>query len=79
MTDLLDFVTLSLLPPWCWRVAAEWLRHGDAPAVVARRLLAANPRNDAGDAVDVRSLAADAIRRGHDPAKTPGWRQRSTT
>jgi DNA processing protein len=63
MTDLLDFVSLSLLPPWCWRVAAEWLRRGDAPAVVARRLLAISPRDDGGDAADVRSLAADAIRR----------------
>src|SRR5882672_2821524 len=62
MTDLLDFVSLSLLQPWCWRVAAEWLRRGDAPAVVVRRLLA-KPRDDAGDAVDVRALAADAIRR----------------
>ena len=32
MTDLLDFVALSLLPPWCWRVAAERLRGGDPPA-----------------------------------------------
>src|SRR6185295_6993037 len=63
MTDLLDFVSLSLLPPWCWRVAAEWLRRGDPPAVVVGRLLAANPRDDAADAVEVRSLARDAIRR----------------
>ena len=63
MTDLLDFVSLSLLPPWCWRVAAEWLRRGDPPAVVVRRLLAGNPRDDAAEAVDVRSLAGDAIRR----------------
>src|SRR6185369_3703558 len=63
MTDLLDFVSLSLLPPWCWRVAAEWLRRGDPAAVVVRRLLAGNPRDDAAEAVDVRSLAGDAIRR----------------
>ena len=63
MTDLLDFVSLSLLPPWCWRVAAEWLRRGDPPAVVVGRLLAGNPRDDAADAVEVRSLARDAIRR----------------
>ena len=63
MTDLLDFVSLSLLPSWCWRVAADWLRRGDSPAIVVRRLLAACPRDTAGDAVDVRSLAADAIRR----------------
>jgi len=63
MTDLLDFVSLSLLPPWCWRVAAEWLRRGDPPAVVVRRLLAGNPRDDGGNPADVPSLAADAIRR----------------
>ena len=48
MTDLLDFVSLSLLPPWCWRVAADWLRRGDPPAVVVRRLLAGSPRDAAG-------------------------------
>jgi DNA processing protein len=62
MTDLLDFVSLSLLPSWCWRVAADWLRRGDPSDIIFRRLLAACPR-DAADAVDVRSLAADAIRR----------------
>ena len=63
MTDLLNFVSLSLLPPWCWRVAADWLRRGDPPGSVVRRLLVAGPRDDARDAVDVESLAADAIRR----------------
>ena len=63
MGDLLDFVSLSLLQPWCWRVAAEWLRRGDAPALVFRRLAAACPRDAASQCVDVRSLAADAIRR----------------
>jgi len=41
MTDLLDFVSLSLLPSWCWRVAADWLRNGDSPSLVSRRLIAA--------------------------------------
>jgi DNA processing protein len=61
MTDLLDFVSLSLLPPWCWRVAAEWLRRGDPSAVVVRRLLTSAQRDAAGNAADVCSLAADAI------------------
>ena len=62
MTDLLDFVSLSLLPPWCWRVAADWLRRGDLPDTVARRLLAACARQNPAEP-DARSLAADAIRR----------------
>jgi DNA processing protein len=63
MTDLLDFVSLSLLPPWCWRVAAEWLRRGDASGAVFRRLAAGCSSQESDPAVDVRSRAADAIRR----------------
>ena len=63
MADLLDFVSLSLLPAWCWRVAADWLRRGDPPGTVLGRLLAACPRDESGFPVDVRSEAADAIRR----------------
>jgi DNA processing protein len=62
MADLLDFVSLSLLPPWCWRVAADWLRRGDPPAAVARRLVT-HARDDSDQPVDVRSLAAAAIDR----------------
>ena len=63
MADLLDFVSLSLLPPWCWRVAADWLRRGDPPDAVLWRLLAGNRRDGADPPVDVRALAADAIGR----------------
>ncbi len=63
MTDLLDFVSLSLLPPWCWRVAADWLRRGDSPGVVFRRLADGCPPREPDQRGDVRSLAADAIRR----------------
>jgi DNA processing protein len=63
MSDLLDFVSLSFLQPWCWRVAADWLRRGDAPDIVFRRLVAGCPRDAAGDASAVRSLAADAVHR----------------
>ena len=62
MADLLDFVSLSLLPPWCWRVAADWLRQGDPPDSVVRRLLAACTRQEPGRSSAARSLAADAIR-----------------
>src|SRR3979409_1308923 len=69
MTDVLEFVSLSLMPPWCWRVAADWLRRGDAPEIISRRLLTGFPRDAAPRAaaarapVAARSLAADAIRR----------------
>ena len=63
MTDLLDFVSLSLLPPWCWRVAADWLRNGDAPGIVAQRLVTACAEGAKSDVGDVRSIAAQAIRR----------------
>ncbi len=62
MTDLSEFVALSLLPPWCWRVAADWLRRGDPPGAVLRRLIAC-PRDEPHDVIDVRVLAEDAIRR----------------
>jgi DNA processing protein len=63
MADLLDFVSLSLLPPWCWRVGAEWLRRGDAAHAVVRRLVAASTRDEPGESTDVGALAADVIRR----------------
>jgi DNA processing protein len=69
MADLLDFVSLSLLPPWCWRVAADWLRRGDAPGVVLRRLESA-PRDDTARRIDVRALAADAACRADDASIT---------
>lgn len=70
MADLLDFVSLSLLPPWCWRVGAEWLRRGDAPHTVVRRLVAASMREESGQSPDVRALAADAIRRAAEASIT---------
>jgi DNA processing protein len=63
VSDLLDFVSLSLLPVWCWRVAADWLRRGDPSHAVVRRLLDACARDTPDRAVGVPSLAADAIRR----------------
>jgi DNA processing protein len=63
VSDLLDFVSLSLLPAWCWRVAAEWLRRGDPSHAVARRLLDACAQDAPDRSAGVGSLAADAIRR----------------
>src|SRR4029077_3305661 len=79
MTDLLHFVSLSLRSPWCWRVAADWLRRGDRPDHVLRRLLTARPLIAApGQDVDIRALATADIPRAetasiaaipwHDPA-----------
>ena len=70
MTDLLAFVALSLLPSWSLRVAADWLRRGDAPAAVFRRLDAACHRAESGEPVDLRAMAAEAIRRAADASIT---------
>ena len=37
--DLSDLISLSLLPPWTWRDAAERLRGGAPPAAVLTELL----------------------------------------
>ena len=37
--DLSDLISLSLLPPWTWRDAAERLRAGAPPAIVLTELL----------------------------------------
>ncbi len=61
MSELLDFVALSLLPPWCWRVAADWLRRGDPPDLVVRRLLAARWGKEPDGVPALRSLAEAAV------------------
>ena len=63
MAEILDFVALSLLPAWCWRVATEWLRRGDSPETVVRRLLVARWGGDADGGSALRSMAAAAVRR----------------
>ena len=63
MADLLNFVSLSLLPAWCWRVAADWLRRGDPPDSVLRRLLTACARDESDLSSSVRESAGEAIRR----------------
>ncbi|MGH9141919.1 MAG: DNA-processing protein DprA [Vicinamibacterales bacterium] len=71
MIDLLEFVSLSLLSSWCWRVAADWLRRGDAPATVVQRLVAVSRQHGYSTAADLRSAAADAIRRANIASITP--------
>jgi DNA processing protein len=64
MTHLHSLITLSLLPSWCWRLAAERLRAGDpASAVVEGLLIEKTPaRLHAREPLEAR--AAAATRRG---------------
>jgi DNA processing protein len=62
MTDLLNFVALSLLPAWCRLHVAERLRAGDSPGGVLQEL-AARARDDPDKASTLRSRADAAIRR----------------
>src|SRR5205823_2737901 len=39
VSDLSDLISLSLLPSWTWRHAAERLRDGASPALVLTELL----------------------------------------
>ena len=39
VSDLSDLISLSLLPPWTWRDAAERLRSGAPPAIVLTEVL----------------------------------------
>jgi DNA processing protein len=71
MNHLLDFVALSLLPPWCWRCAAERLRAGDAPPAVLSRLLDDNFCHEPDKTSTLRSRAAAAIDRAARDAIAP--------
>jgi DNA processing protein len=74
MTDLLDLVALSLLPPWYGLPAAERLRGGDPPGVVLEELADHAARDEPGKALTLRSRAAEAIERAAAAAMTPiGW------
>jgi DNA processing protein len=63
MTDLLDFVALSLLPPWYGLPAAERLRCGDPPGVVLQDLAARAARDEPDKLSNLRSDAAAALQR----------------
>ena len=71
MTDLLDLVALSLLPPWCWLRAAERLRRGDAGAVVLDGLLAAHWRDEPDTRASLYRRADAAVRRAATSGITP--------
>ena len=70
MTDVLDFVALSLLPPWCFLYAADRLRRGATAAAVLNSLLRKHWRDepDKRDALGQRAEAA--LRRAADAGLT---------
>jgi DNA processing protein len=68
MNDLVDFVALSLLPPWSWLRVAERLRAGDPPDAVVRRLAAGRAGDETGRLSRLRSEAEAAIRKAQDQA-----------
>jgi DNA processing protein len=74
MTDLLPFITLSLMPRSCWCQAAERLRRGSAADAVLELALAQNGQDTPGHASRLRSRAAAAIQAGRSQRVTVvGW------
>jgi DNA processing protein len=71
MTDLLDFVALSLLPLSCGLHVAERLRSGDTAGAVLTRVAARAARDQPDQAAVLRAEAAAAIDRAHTEGLTP--------
>jgi DNA processing protein len=72
MTDRLDYVALSFLPPWCGVHVAERLRAGDPAGDVLRRFSAAATRDQSTDTLPaLRQDAAAAIARADAAGITP--------
>ena len=63
MSDLLNFVALSLLPHWCWLRTAERLRAGDPPDIILSDLLVDHWRDRPDRAAALRAQATAAWRR----------------
>jgi DNA processing protein len=68
--DLSDLISLSFLPPWTWRDAAERLRRGEAASVVLIELLARRARG-APERASLGRRAHAAIHRAIDGGITP--------
>jgi len=68
--DLSDLISLSFLPPWTWRDAAERLRSGAPPAIVLTEILDRRPGGLAERAALDRRARAAAIR-GAEGGMTP--------
>jgi DNA processing protein len=71
MNDLLDFVALSLLPPWYGLPAAARLREGDPPGAVLEDLAEHAARHQPDKTSTLRSEADAAIRRAAAAEITP--------
>ncbi len=70
MSDVLDFVALSLLPPWCGLHAAERLRRGASGAVVLDGLLRKHWRDEPEKRGELGQRAEAAVRRAADAGIT---------
>jgi DNA processing protein len=68
--DLSDLISLSFLPPWTWRDAAERLRSGASPAIVLTEILDRRPGGLAERAALDRRARAAALR-GAEGGMTP--------
>jgi DNA processing protein len=68
MTDLLDYVALSLMPCSCWRDAADGLRRGLAPKDALEAALASRPAGVRTSPSKLRTRAAAVLQ----AAKAPG-------
>jgi DNA processing protein len=71
MTDLHNFIALSLLPSWSWLRAAERLRAGDTAEATLHCLLAKHWRDQPDKGPTLRTRAAAAIRRAQDHGIAP--------
>ena len=66
MTDLQNFIALSLLPSWSWLRAAERLRAGDTAEATLHGLLAEHWRDQPDKGPTLRTRAAAALRRAQE-------------
>jgi DNA processing protein len=66
MTELLDYIALSLLPLWCRTRTAEGLREGASPAAVLRRLITDHWPGEPGRAQEIAAQAEAALVRARD-------------
>ena len=71
MTDLQDFVALSLLPPRYGLLVAEHLHDGDSAATVLSRFAPCVARGEPDKTAAFRAEAADAIGRAQVEGLTP--------
>jgi DNA processing protein len=65
MSDLFDFVALSLLPIWCCREVAERLRAGDPPAGILRQIFDRRWPDEPDRMQALRAGAREALAQAH--------------